>query len=193
MIDRKRILVGVVVCGLVGGISEARSGVAAKNYADQWAMGQNLKYKPYGNDCTNFVSQCIGPDGGGFPMIFDNSSPWYNYYSNGWKVTNSWVNVDVFLVHIQFKGWGTWKGYQPPAKYNNALYGDVLAYDWDGNGSWDHLTIEVAYDGCDPKNPNYCGDLVDEHSSNRYHAKWTLEPYNAYWRTTRIGLYRLNY
>ena len=32
----------------------------------------------------------------------------------------------------------------------------------------------------------YYGNLVDEHTTNRKNAFWTLRPYNVYWQTTTI-------
>src|SRR5262245_52867147 len=44
---------------------------AAAEYARSWALRFNSGYHTYGNDCTNFVSQCLYC--GGMPMVGDKS------------------------------------------------------------------------------------------------------------------------
>lgn len=66
--------------------------------------------------------------------------------------------------------------------YNSLIYGDLAWYDWgDNNGNpqgYSHVAIEVNYGGTDPDSGWY-GDLVDEHTNDRYHAYWSLAPYNS--------------
>jgi hypothetical protein len=115
-----------------------------------------------------------------------------NYKSFKWDCTNSWSVVGDFRSLLYARGWGTWMGLQTPGTHNGALRGDILGYDWEGDASWDHASVEVVYDGCDPDS-GWCGDLVDQHTTDRYHAFWTLQPYNPDWQTTLIGLWRVHY
>ncbi len=162
----------------------------ARNYAEEWALSFNHNYKQLSEDCTNFVSQAMH-EGGGYPMQF--SSPkWYmERHWWGWSWSNSWTVVGDLINLAYARGWGS--GYcVAPGEYNPASYGDVVTYDWDGNGVWDHASMEVVYYGCDPDS-GWCGDLIDEHTTNRKHAFWTLQPYNANWQTTSYGILHLNY
>ena len=70
---------------------------SAANYAMQYALVPNKKYKFYefvngnGGDCTNFVSQCLRA--GGAQMDYNNLRPWW-YDGRGnasicWAVANS--------------------------------------------------------------------------------------------------------
>ncbi len=63
--------------------------------------------------------------------------------------------------------------------------GDLVFYDWTNNGSLDHVSIRVAT-GVDPARTSWNGDLVDAHTSTRYHAYWTLAPYNSNALITKI-------
>lgn len=60
--------------------------------------------------------------------------------------------------------------------------GDALFYDWQNDGL---IRIQVG-SGPDP-NSGWWGDYVDQHTTDRYHAFWSLKPYNAnYMSTTYI-------
>jgi len=170
----------------------ALSRTSAKNYAENWAMGRNSNYKSFSSDCTNFASQTIGPEGGGYAMQYTSPKWFMQKKWWGWRWTNSWSVVGNFRSLLYARGWGEWWGYQNPGTSNSAWYGDILGYDWTGDGIWDHASIEVAYTGCDPVS-GWCGDLVDQHTTDRYHAFWTLQPYNPNWQTTRIGLWHVKY
>lgn len=68
--------------------------------------------------------------------------------------------------------------------------GDIVFYNWDytgdkyGSGFFgNHVAIVVAASGTDPKS-GWTGPLVDEHTTNRKHAIWSLIPYNAQFATT---------
>lgn len=55
-----------------------------------------------------------------------------------------------------------------------------------GNGTKDHVAIQTGY-GVDPTY-GWTGNYVDAHTTNHYHAFWSLYPYNSQWRTTTIYL-----
>jgi hypothetical protein len=82
----------------------------------------------------------------------------------------------------------------PPTDLNNTLLplskGDIFFYNWDytgdkyGNGFFgNHDSILVSKSGTDPKS-DWIGPLIDEHTTNRYHAIWNLIPYNSQAATT---------
>lgn len=172
----------------------ALSRTNARNYAESWVSNtskkRNSNYPDWPSDCTNFASQTIA--GGGYAMQF--SSPkWYvKKVNKQWDWSYSWSGTGDLANFLVAKGWGTWWGYQTPGTHNIASLADILEYDWTGDGGWDHAAVEVLYSGCDPDS-KWCGDLVDQHTTDRYHAFWTLQPYNANWQTTKIGLWHVNY
>ena len=172
------------------------SGSSAVAYADRWATSFNSNYNRFNSDCTNFASQALhDPAGGHYPYRETGSNLWWMHW-NWWGFSNtrSWSVVTDnwnFLIADNPGGWD-W-GYQPTnSNTNNARYGDLLFYDWDGNGTPDHIGIEAAYSGCDPHQAGYCGDLQDQHTNNHYHAIWHLAPYNDHRGTTRIRLMHID-
>ena len=77
---------------------------------------------------------------------------------------------------------GTWTGLKPTDTPTlTASQGDVVLYDWNNDGVYDHESIITASD-----NGGAQWDLVDAHTNNRYHAYWTLAQYNTNWSTTHI-------
>ena len=66
---------------------------------------------------------------------------------------------------------------------DNATQGDIVLYDFNNDGVYDHEAIVTASDGTINGTTNW--DLVDAHTNNRYHVYWTLAQYNTSWATTR--------
>jgi hypothetical protein len=171
---------------------KAYSGSQAKAYADTWANSNNSSYHTYPEDCTNFVSQALF--NGGYSMVFGNYSTtndnnWFHDFANGedsnsWAVANSLVNFQ--RMHSPGGYWGSsYSGAIGNNQYNDASIGDVITYEWTSSGWIDHTALEVGT-GSDP-NSGWYGDLVDAHTSNRYHGYWTLQPYNSQAYTTRVS------
>jgi len=169
----------------------AYDGAGAASYADAHAKSYNTIYPSYSQDCTNFVSQAMSL-GGGLPQkatgtgTYTTSSNyyWYFYAYSGGGHSYSWtVAKDLwdFLLnktnyaHIESK----YNGYIGNHMYNTLIKGDLVAYNWGSHdlGVANHWGMEAGY-GTDPSS-GWVGDYVDTHTSNRYHAYWTLQPYNS--------------
>ena len=118
-------------------------------YADKYWKKYNRKYKEYrGVDCANFVSQCLYA--GGMPKTSD----WYPQSVN-------WINVMGHIRH--FKAYGMFL----TASDSNVLKGNPVYYDWNGNGTYDHVAICVGH--------NASGmPVVDAHTNNVYHVPWRM-------------------
>ena len=121
----------------------------AAAYADKYWKNYNRSFKEYrGVDCANFVSQCLYA--GGMPKTDD----WYPQSVN-------WINVMGHIRH--FKSYGTFL----TASNANVVYGNPVYYDWNGNGTYDHVGI------CVGKNSSGM-PVVDAHTSNVYHVPWSM-------------------
>ncbi len=98
----------------------------------------------------------------------------------------SWINANdnsAFLGSaLPTTKIGSYTGLGPTVtQASGASQGDVISYDWNGDGVVDHQAIVVTPDG----------QSVDAHTNNRYHAYWTLTQYNAQWQTTTITVYHI--
>lgn len=174
----------------------------AANYADSWVSNattlRHPNYPSFSNDCTNFISQAMSA-GGHYPQQGGSSSTddtqWWLHYNSFWNNftwSNSWsVSLDnlVFLQNQDPGGsMGSLLGSQYTSGYapSGMMNGDTLYYDWGTGEGISHATIQVSV-GTDPVS-QYFGTLVDQHTNDRYHAIYTLQPYNANWMTTTIYL-----
>jgi hypothetical protein len=122
-----------------------------------------------GGDCANFVSQSmyagsayyVGTPGTSSQVTI-NSYWWYNNKGTSSttddNTTNSWIGASNHRSFVK-NGWGT-----SVASPINLYKGDVVYYDWEGNGSWDHVTVVVAYDGSG-------NGLVDSHNYDYKHIR----------------------
>jgi hypothetical protein len=168
--------------------STGYSGAVAASYADTYWSSYNSAYPSFANsggDCTNFVSQALYA--GGIAMRptppYTGNAAWFISSSGGqWSYSNPWVNAnddDIFLLQdlpgvTQVASYvGVAAGQIVPS---NASEGDVVLYDWNNDGIFDHEAIISTADG----------QYVDAHTSNRYHQYWTLAQYNTQWATTHI-------
>jgi hypothetical protein len=175
----------------------AYSGAAAAAYADTYWQTYNPAWPSFANsggDCTNFVSQALYAGGIGMRTspTYSGNAAWYMVKKrNRWSYAAPWVNAQdqsIFLLQ-DLPGVtkvASYYGLAPGATAaDHAEQGDVVLYDWNNDGVFDHEAILTASDGTNSDGSTNW-DLVDAHTNNRYHAYWTLAQYNANWATTRI-------
>jgi len=168
------------------------NGAQAAAYADQYWSSYNAQWPSFANaggDCTNFVSQSLYA--GGLAMrtapLYTGIAAWFMTGGpSTWNYSTSWVNANdnsSFLGGgLHAARIGTYTGLGPTATQpSGASQGDVISYDWNGDGIVDHQAIVVSPDG----------QLVDAHTNSRYHVYWTLSAYNAQWQTTVITVYHI--
>jgi cell wall-associated NlpC family hydrolase len=173
---------------------------AAIQYADTYWSTYNSAYPSFatkGGDCTNFVSQALYA--GGVPMhtspTYSGTAAWYMLQNRkkSYSYSVSWINVMSNMAFLQ-QSLGATKiadvmgaGPGQLVSDGDAQPGDVVLYDWNNDGTFDHESIITATDGttnADNNSPNY--DLVDAHTTNHLHVYWTLSQYHTDWATTHI-------
>lgn len=117
-------------------------------YADKYWRHYNPAYPNYssrGGDCANFVSQCLRAGG--------------ETTDRTWRVGSvAWVN------NWGLRNWlmRTHRG-RAVSSINRLGRGDIVNYDWTGNGTFDHVAIIT--------NSRYM--LVTQHSTNRHNVPWS--------------------
>lgn len=116
-------------------------------------------YNPCGGDCANFVSQCLRAGGE------TTDGTWYTYRgsgcirSSGNCGSTAWVN-----------NWGlrNWTVNKRRGRVVSNIWqlgrGDIVNYDWTGNGSFDHVAIVT----------NSASMLVTAHNTNHYNVPWSM-------------------
>lgn len=151
-------------------------------YAEKYWNTYNPAYIPFENDCTNFISQCLYA--GRIPMIYANSRSqgwWYRggakpNWSFSWAVANS-----LYLLLRSGKA----PMYAVQMGHPSQLQpGDVICYDFDGDGKWQHNTIVVAKD-------SQGMPLVNAHTSNSRMRYWEYRDSTAYTPNIRYAYFHI--
>ncbi|KKB35668.1 amidase domain-containing protein [Bacillus thermotolerans] len=140
----------------------------AVQYAERWWNSYNSAYRKFDVDCTNYVSQCL--HAGGAPMVGypDRSRGWWmrnNNWSYSWSVAHA---LRWFLS-------GAEKGLRAEevSRPEQLEPGDVICYDFQGDGRFDHTTIVTAKD-------QKGMPLVNAHTTNSRMRYWSYEDSTAY-------------
>ncbi|NHN32293.1 amidase domain-containing protein [Paenibacillus agricola] len=149
-------------------------------YAELWWDKANPAYIEFEVDCTNFVSQCLFA--GGAPMHYTgkrDSGWWYRGRHNGqehWSF--SWAVAQSLQAYMMnnHSGWQV-----EEAETADLLeLGDVISYDWKGDGRFRHSAVVTAKDANGMP-------LVNAHTTNSRHRYWSYRDSYAWTEKTRYS------
>ena len=156
----------------------------AVQYAEMWWSRPNPHYLEFEVDCTNFVSQCLYA--GGAPMDYTgkrDSGWWYagkqggrELWSYSWAVAH---RLQSFTVTSRRGLRGT-----VVSSPQELQPGDMISYDWDGNGRYQHNTIVTAKDANGMP-------LVNAHTINCRARYWEYRDSPAWTERTRYVFVRI--
>ncbi|MGD6819173.1 amidase domain-containing protein [Metabacillus sp. 84] len=153
--------------------------MAAVQYAERWWNSHNNRYKNFEVNCTNFVSQCLHSGGAQMRGYPGKGTGWWmqnNAWSYSWAVAHS---MNLFLPRskagLRAVKAGSAEELRP---------GDVVCYDFQGDGRFDHTTFVVAKD----KNNM---PLVNAQTSNSRMRYWSYKDSTAYTPNIRYSFYRI--
>lgn len=142
--------------------------IKAVKYAETWWNSYHPSFPKFTVDCTNFVSQCLYA--GGIPMTG------YPNRQKGWWMKNkswsySWAVAHAFRWYLsgEHPGIKTIEVSTP----DQLMAGDVICYDFEGDGRFNHSTIVVAKD-------KQGMPLVNAHTTNSRMRYWSYEDSSAY-------------
>ncbi|SMO93122.1 Putative amidase domain-containing protein [Melghirimyces algeriensis] len=152
----------------------------AVQYAEAWWNGFNPRYGKFEDDCTNYISQCI--HAGGISMDFAPRRDWGWWYrgsrenwSYSWAVAHSLQNY--------LASGGIMKAQRVDSPQDLQL-GDIICYDWDGDGRWQHNTIVTAFDPMGMP-------LVNAHTVSSRHRYWDYRDSHAWTPRVKYRFYHL--
>ncbi|MBM7551228.1 amidase domain-containing protein [Thalassobacillus pellis] len=152
---------------------------SAVRYAERWWDSYNPAYRHFTNDCTNFISQCLRA--GGVPMwgAPNRGKGWW-YNDRSWSY--SWAVAHAFRWYLS----GARQGLkvQEMDSPKDLIPGDVICYDFEGDGRWNHNTIVVM------KNSEGM-PLVNAHTTNSRHRYWSYEDSTAYTPNIKYKFFRI--
>ncbi|MFH5187162.1 amidase domain-containing protein [Paenibacillus sp. TAB 01] len=150
----------------------------AVDYAELWWDKANPAYIEFDVDCSNFISQCLFA--GGAPMNYTGkraSGWWYKGRFNGqehWSF--SWAVAQALQWFLTASRTGLRA--EEVQSADQLELGDVISYDWDGDGRFQHSTIVTAKDGNGMP-------LVDAHTTPSHHRYWSYRDSVAWTEKTR--------
>lgn len=136
----------------------------AVEYADTHWNRYNPYFRRFEVDCTSFVSQCLLA--GGIPMEMSNnrSKGWWYLRRDGGKRdlwSYSWAVAHALFWYLNNKRSRAVR----VERADQLQLGDVICYDWEGDGRWNHNTIVTRFDGSGQP-------LVNAHTFNSRHRYW---------------------
>ncbi|WP_138494927.1 amidase domain-containing protein [Paenibacillus pinistramenti] len=156
----------------------------AARYADEWWDAYNPEFTGFEVDCTNFISQCLFA--GGAPINYTGkreSGWWYKGYiggQEGWSY--SW-SVAGSLERYLSSSRSSLRA-ELVDRAEQLELGDVIIYDWDGDGAYQHSTIVTAFDaGGMP--------LVNAHTVSSRHRYWDYKDSYAWTESTRYRFFHI--
>lgn len=147
-------------------------------YAGLWWDKANPAYIEFEVDCSNFISQCLFA--GGAPMNYTGKRAagwWYKGRFNGqehWSY--SWAVAQALQWYLMANRTGLRA--EEVSSADQLELGDVISYDWDGDGRFQHSTIVTAKDGNGMP-------LVDAHTVASHHRYWSYKDSYAWTERTQ--------
>ncbi|MFC7391592.1 amidase domain-containing protein [Scopulibacillus cellulosilyticus] len=149
----------------------------AVKYADQWWDSFNPEFQGFDVDCTNYVSQCIFAGGAPMKGKYNKSSGWW-YEGKSWSY--SWTVANAFRLYLNHVN--NHLGAVAVEKPEQLVPGDVICYDFQGDGKWDHTTFVTEKDA-------YGMPLVNAHTTNSRHRYWSYEDSTAWTANIKYKFY----
>lgn len=154
---------------------------AAAVYAEKWWNSHNPAFRVFPVDCSNYVSQCLLA--GGFPMVGGNRRDqgwWYrgsggakDLWSFSWAVAHSlrWFLAGSPLACAV-------------SSAGELQLGDVISYDFTGDGRWEHSTVVTAI--------SRSGEpLVNAHTANSRARHWAYRDSPAFTPEIRYSFWHI--
>lgn len=151
----------------------------AVQYAETWWNEYNSAYHIFENDCTNFISQCLRAGGAPMRGASNRSSGWW-YSGTTWSY--SWAVAHAFTLYL--KNSKTGLRARQVASPDQLLLGDVICYDFEGDGRMNHTTIVTGKDAEGMP-------LVNAHTTNSRLRYWSYEDSTAYTPNIKYQFYTI--
>lgn len=151
----------------------------AVQYAERYWKDYNPEYKAFADDCTNFISQCL--HAGGVPMWgqSNRSRGWW-YSGDNWSYSWSVAHALNLLLLSSKGGLKTTQVSSP----EELMLGDIICYDFEGDGRINHNTIVTAKD-------MYDMPLVNAHTYDSRMRYWSYEDSTKYTPQIQYRFYHI--
>jgi len=154
----------------------------AVSYAERFWNTTNPAYPRFTDDCTNFISQCL--HAGGIPMLFskEKGKGWWMRTGKGGEWSYSWAVAHS--LYLLLKSGGAPMRAVTKNSATELIPGDIICYDFDGDGRFQHNTIVVAKDANQMP-------LVNAHTTDSSMRYWAYEDSTAYTPNIRYAFFHI--
>jgi hypothetical protein len=151
-------------------------------YAERYWNSPNPAYPHFTDDCTNFISQCLYA--GGIPMLFskEKGKGWWIRTGKGSEWSYSWAVAHA--LYLVLKSGAAPMRAVTKTSPDQLVPGDIICYDFDGDGRFQHNTIVVAKDANDMP-------LVNAHTTDSSMRYWAYEDSTAYTPNMRYAFFHI--
>ncbi|MGG1597585.1 amidase domain-containing protein [Paenibacillus naphthalenovorans] len=157
----------------------------AARYADLWWDKGNPAYLTFEVNCSNYVSQCLFA--GGAPMKHTGQRDtgwWYKGRVGGRELWSfSWAVAESLQFYLLTSRSGLRA--QEVSSAAELEPGDVISYDWDGDGRFQHTTVVTAKDSNGMP-------LVNANTVSSKHRYWSYTDSPAWTERTRYRLLHIS-
>lgn len=150
------------------------NGALAAAYAEEWWDRRNPAFPAFPVDCTNFVSQCLLAGGlvmRGYPDRY-----------NGWWLQGGQWSLSWAVAHSM--RWFLEEAAERVPDASMLQIGDVICYDFAGDGRIDHTAIVTYLDQGVP--------YVNAHTNDSRRRLWTYSDSAAYSPSIRYYFFHLS-
>ncbi|MGG1450885.1 amidase domain-containing protein [Bacillus licheniformis] len=154
--------------------------LAAVRYAETYWNKRNPAYKNFEDNCTNFISQCIRAGDAPMRGYPNRGKGWWmqnHSWSYSWTVAHS---LRTFLKHSKA---GLRAVQKPAAK--ELIEGDIICYDFNGDGRFDHVALVTAKDKSNMP-------LVNAQTHDCRMRYWSYEDSPAYTSSIRYAFFHIS-
>ena len=163
-----------------------------RNAAASWALAHAEDTPPNAGSCTDFASQALAA--GGFPQDESWNLNFYGIERNGYVrygsddawITPNFVAYMSSLPYVKVEHLGKMSAQKNDIP--DARPGDILVYDWDGDGTPDHVDVVVGASESNPEYPLVAGWSEDGFRAVHYNRRgWTWSELHNTWLQDEPG------
>lgn len=154
----------------------------AVEYAEEYWNSYNPKFKHFEVNCTNYVSQCLWAGGAPMEETGDRASGWWYRFSDDPNWSFSWAVAHSMRWYLPSSSTGL-RGREVSAA-KDLEPGDVICYDFNGDGRWQHTTFVVTRDAQGEP-------LVNAHTTNSRHRYWAYRDSHAWTENTKYKFIKI--
>lgn len=151
----------------------------AIQYAERWWDSRNPRYQSFKDNCTNYISQCLRA--GGAPM-WGSPTRGKGFWNSGSTWSYSWAVANSLKLYLSNSKTGLRA--RKVSSVTQLELGDIICYDFEGDGRYNHNTIITGRD-------EYGMPLVNANTYDSRMRYWAYEDSSAYTPNIKYSFFHI--